>query len=154
MPKSTSGDLKKFLLPYAPAIRKLIMSMRAFVWDLYPKSNELIYDNYNAVALGWSVSEKLSHTFCTMAAFEKCCHFGFYYGNRISDPEKKLSGAGSQYRYIKLASINELPKTYIKKLLKEAYANAVADLPEGKQWLQGATIVKSISAKKKRPKPI
>jgi hypothetical protein len=87
-----------------------------------------------------------------MAAFADYAHFGFYYGNRISDPEKKLSGQGNQYRYIKVENLKEFPKTYIKKLLKEAWANALADLKDGKQTLQGMTIVKSISAKKRRPR--
>jgi len=33
--------------------------LREFVWDLYPDSNELIYDNYNAVAFGWTPTEKM-----------------------------------------------------------------------------------------------
>jgi hypothetical protein len=49
-------------------------------------------------------------------------------------------------------NLKEFPKTYIKKLLKEAWANALADLKDGKQTLQGMTIVKSISAKKRRPR--
>jgi hypothetical protein len=152
MPVTTTTELEKFLAPYPQKVRDIIFALRAFVWQLYPQSNELIYDNYNAVAVGWSASDKLSHTFCTMAAFADYAHFGFYYGNRISDPEKKLSGQGNQYRYIKVENLKEFPKTYIKKLLKEAWANALADLKDGKQTLQGMTIVKSISAKKRRPR--
>jgi hypothetical protein len=32
--------------------------------------------------------------------FAKYVHFGFYWGSEIADPEKKLLGKGSQYRYI------------------------------------------------------
>jgi hypothetical protein len=49
-------------------------------------------------------------------------------------------------------NIKDFPKAYMKKLLKEAYANSMAKLKTGNQVLKGATIVKSISAKKKRPK--
>jgi hypothetical protein len=152
MPKETVKDLKKFLQPYPKKIQETILWLRDFVWDLYPNCNELIYDNYNAVALGLSTSDKLGDTFCTMAAFKDFAHFGFYWGSQIADPEKKLIGGGTQYRYIKVFETKEFPKTYMKKLLKEAYANSMAKLKTGKQVLKGETIVKSISAKKKRPK--
>lgn len=151
MPKETLKDLKKFLAPYSKKVRGLALTLRDFVWDLYPDCNELIYDNYNAVAFGWSSSDRLKDTFCSIAAFPNYVHFGFYWGNRISDPEKKLSGKGNQYRYIKIVELKEFPKAHIKKLLKEAFAKSLAGLPEQQQTLKGATIVKSISARKKRP---
>ena len=152
MPKETVKELLKFLKPFPKQVRENALWLREFIWDLYPNSNELIYDNYNAVAFGWSTSDKLGDTFCSIAAFADFAHFGFYWGNQIADPEKKLSGKGNQYRYIKVMDTKDFPKTYIKKLLKEAYANSMAKLKTGKQVLKGATIVKSISAKKRRPK--
>ena len=151
MPKETVKELKQFLAPYSKQVQETVLWLRDFVWDLYPGCNELIYDNYNAVAFGWSTSDKLGDTFCSIAAFKDFAHFGFYWGNQITDPEKKLSGNGNQYRYIKVFDIKDFPKTYMKKLLKEAYANSLAKLKTGKQVLKGATIVKSISTKKKRP---
>jgi hypothetical protein len=151
MPIENTKDLKKFLRPYPKKVQEIAFSLREFVWKLYPNCNELIYDNYNAVAFGWSTSDRLGDTFCSIAAFAGHVHFGFYWGNQIADPEKKLSGNGNQYRYIKLSDIKDFPKTYIKKLLKEAYANSMAKLKTGGQVLKGVTIVKSISAKKKRP---
>ena len=128
-----------------------MLFMRDFVWDIYPQCNELVYDNYNAVAFGWSTTDRLSDTFCSIAAFKDFAHFGFYWGNQIADPEKRLSGNGTQYRYLKVFSDKDFPKTYIKKLLKEAYANSLAKLKKGQPMLTGATIIKSISARKKRP---
>jgi ABC-type transporter MlaC component len=77
-------------------------------------------------------------------------HFGFYWGSEIADPEKKLIGAGNQYRYLLVEDIDKFPKTYIKKLLKEAYANSLAKVKDKKQMRNGETIVKSISAKKEQ----
>lgn len=42
-------------------------------------------------------------------------------------------------------------ESYIKKLVGEAYANSLSKVKDPKQFKQGLTIVKSISAKK-RPK--
>jgi hypothetical protein len=69
MSKKDITDLKKFLQPYPSSVQELALWLRGFVWDLYRESNELVYDNYNAVAFGWSLSDRLSHTFCSIALF-------------------------------------------------------------------------------------
>jgi len=159
MSKEETNDLLKFLTPFSDEIKEIALWLREFVWDLYPDANELIYDNYNALAFGWSPSDKVGDTFCSIAVgSNKYVHFGFYWGSRIADPEKKLLGNGNQYRYIKVKTRNDFPKAYIKSLLKEAYAYSLAKMAAAttansskKQILNGATIVKSISPVKKRP---
>ena len=78
------------------------------------------------------------------------CPFRFLLGSQISDPKKILLGGGNQYRYILVKSTDDFPKAYIKSLMKEAYANSFAKVKDKKQLMQGATITKSISAKKRR----
>ena len=152
MAKEDNTDLLKFLKPYADEVQELALWLRDFAWDLYPGCNELIYDSYNAVAFGWSTTDKLGDSFCSVAVMPKYCHFGFFWGTQIKDPEKMLLGKGNQYRYIKVLNKEDFPKAYIKKLLKDAYANSVAKLKDKKRTLKGATIVKAIYPKKKRPK--
>jgi len=151
--KEQSTDLLKFLKPFPKDIQDLAMWMRELVWDLYPDTNELIYDNYNAVAFGWSLTEKLGHTFCSIAVGRSSynVHFGFYWGSEISDPDKILLGQGNQYRYILVKRKEDFPQAYIKKLLKEAYTNSLAKVKDPKQIINGETIVKSVSAAKRKP---
>jgi hypothetical protein len=151
MPKEEIKDLKKFLKPFPDGVKEIVFWMREFVWDQFPKTNELIYDNYNAVAFGWSPTDKVGHTFCTIAIMRTNfnIHFGFYWGNEIADPEKKLLGNGRQYRYLLIKSKSDFPKTYLKKLMKEAYANSLGKVKDPKQIRHGETITKSISAKKR-----
>lgn len=154
MSREQTKDLLKFLKPFSGEIIELIIWLRKFVWDLYPQTNELIYDNYNALAFGWSPTDKVGHTFCSIAVgrTSKNVHFGFYWGNELSDPDKILLGQGNQYRYILVTDRNKFPKRYIKKLVKEAYINSLAKVKDKKQILHGQTIVKSISKKKREKK--
>jgi hypothetical protein len=154
MAKKDKSDLMKFLTVFEDHEKELVLWLRDFVWDLYPKSNELIYDNYNALAFGWSPTDRVGHTFCSIAVgrTSKNIHFGFYRGAEISDPEKMLLGKGSQYRYILVKSKNDFPKNYIKKLLKEAYTNSLAKVKDKKQICEGQTITKSVSATKRKRK--
>jgi hypothetical protein len=154
MGKQETKDLFRFLKPFGKDISALVMWLREFVWDQYPQTNELIYDNYNAVAVGWSPTDKVGHTFCSIAIgrTSKNVHFGFYWGNELSDPENILLGKGNQYRYILVKNKTEFPKTYIKKLVKEAYHNSIKKVKDDKQIKQGLTIVKSVSEKKREKK--
>ena len=150
MAKEHIKDLLKFLRPF-PEQKEVVLWLRDFVWDQYPRVNELIYDNYNALAFGWSPTDKVGHTFCSIAVgrTSKNVHFGFYWGSELNDPERKLIGEGNQYRYVLVTDEKSFPKAYIKKLVKEAYSNSLAKVKDQKQIKEGLTIVKSISPVKR-----
>jgi hypothetical protein len=154
MSKDQTKDLLKFLKPLGDDIIDLVMWLRDFAWDLCPQANELIYDNYNAVAFGWSPTDKVGHTICSIAVgrSSKNVHFGFYWGSELSDPDNILLGEGNQYRYILVTDKQKFPKAYIKKLVNEAYANCLSKVKDQKQITHGQTIVKSISEKKRSDK--
>jgi hypothetical protein len=154
MSKEQTKDLLKFLKPFGNEVIELVMWLRDFAWDLCPQANELIYDNYNAVAFGWSPTDKVGHTSCSIAVgrSSKNVHFGFYWGSELSDPKKMLLGEGNQYRYILVTDKNKFPKAYIKKLVNEAYVNSLSKVKDQKQIKQGLTIVKSVSEKKRPEK--
>ncbi len=153
MSKSETKDLLKFLKPF-PDQTEIVLWLREFVWDMYPKANELIYDNYNALAFGWSPTDRQGHLFCSIAVgrTSKNVHFGFYWGSELTDSEKMLIGEGNQYRYILVKDQKSFPKAYIKKLVKEAYTNSLAKVKDPKQIKEGLTIVKSISPVKRTKK--
>jgi hypothetical protein len=152
MSKEQTTDLLKFLKSFGDDIKETALWLREFVWDLYPEANELIYDNYNALAFGWSPTDRVGHTFCSVAVWRSGhnVHFGFYSGSELSDPKKLLLGEGKQYRYILVKNKKDFPNAYMTKLVREAYANSVAKVKDKKQFRQGATIVKSISTKKRK----
>ncbi len=154
MSKHDTKDLKKCLKPFPLEKQKIAFRLRSFVWDLYPKANELIYDNYNAVAFGWSTSDRVSHVFCTIAVGRSSgnIHFGFYWGSRLTDTKKMLLGEGNQYRYILVHSMEDFPAAYMRSLMKQAHRYSLSRMKSSDIVLEGATILKSVSAvKRKKP---
>jgi len=151
MSQKDTKELLIFLTPFPDDVKALALWLRDFVWKLYPNANELIYDNYNAVAIGWSPTDRVGDTFCSIAVGRSShnVHFGFYWGSKIEDPEGILLGDGHQYRYILVNTKSEFPKTYVKKLMKKAYAYSSNKMKVNKQILKGATITKSISTSKR-----
>lgn len=154
MPKEELTDLLKFLSPFPVEIQERVLWLRNLVWDLYPQANELIYDNYNAVAFGWSPTEKVGHTFCSIAVGRTSynVHFGFYWGAELADSEKLLLGNGKQYRYILVNNTADFPKAYIIQLLQEAWPNSLKKIKDLKLIVQGKTLSKSVSPVKREKK--
>jgi hypothetical protein len=152
MPKEEVKDLVKFMLPYPDKVKAAALWLREFVWNLYPETNELIYDNYNAVAFGWSPTDKAGDVFCSIAVVSDHVNFGFNRGVDIADPDKILLGNGTQYRYLQIKEKDDFPEEYIKQLLEEAYQNSLSRMKPVKKVIKGETIVKSISPVKRRPK--
>ncbi len=151
MSKEETKDLVRFLKVFPEDTVNTVLWLRDFVWDLYPNSNELIYDNYNALAFGWSLTDRQSHLFCNIAVgrTNNSIQFGFYYGAELADPKKILIGNGNQYRYLVVKNQAEFPRTYMKKLLKEAYSLSRGKVKDTALLSKGLTIVKSVSAKKR-----
>lgn len=152
MGKQDTGDLLQFLKPFDTDTINLVLWLRDFVWNNYPAANELIYDNYNAVAVGWSLSEKLGDTFCSTAVFRtnSNVHFGFLKGNLLPDPEKILIGKGKQYRYLPVKEMRKFPVAYMKKLLKISHALAQEKAKFSGTVPKGITITKSVSEAKRK----
>lgn len=150
MAKEQNIDLIQLLKPFPDSVKETTLWLREFIWDLYPGSNELIYDNYNTLAIGFALSDKAGDVFCSIAVYSKHVNFGLNRGSEVADPEKRLKGQGSLYRHLTIYEKKDFPKTYIKKLLKEARQNALSKMktPSG---LKSQTIIKSVSAKKRRP---
>ncbi len=152
MPKEDTKDLIKFLKPFPDNVKEITLWLREFVWDLYPDCNELVYDNYNALAIGFAPTDKAGDAFCSLAVYSKHVNFGFNRGSEIADRNKILNGKGSLYRHITIKDKKDLPEADIKKLLQEAYANSIARLKDERQIVKGQTITKSISPVQRRPK--
>ena len=156
MSKSQTKDLLTFIKPFGKEIVDKVLWLRGFIWDQYPQTNELIYDNYNAVAIGWSPTDRVGHTFCSIAIgrSSKNIHFGFYWGSELSDPKKVLIGEGNQYRYILVKKLEDFPKQYLMELMKDAYDVSMSKIGDVAMLVHGLTITKSVSEKKRGEKTV
>ena len=141
-------QLKKFIEPYDGRIQNLTMELRNFITNLVPESNELIWDNYNAVAMAYSKSEKLKDAFCHITVYSGHVNFGFNRGAELT----KVNGKGKLIRHISVKDFQSFPKKEIKNMIWEAVGiseNLNKELTKNK--FQPKSIVMSISEKKIRP---
>lgn len=147
-----NSHLQKFLLPYDIKIQQLAIKLRNFIIDTEPTCNELIWDNYNAVAMAYSKSDKLKDAFCHIAVYAKHINFGFNRGSELTKSQLKLSGNGKLIRHITVNNFEEFPENEIRKMLFEAIG--ISEKLNDKlinAEIQSKSIVMSISKKKRRP---
>lgn len=152
MTKSESPEeqLTSFLAKYTPQIATLAEAVLKKMRKRYPAALELVYDNYNALAIGFGPTERASEAIFSIALFPKWVSLFFLQAKGLPDPEKRLLGKGNVARHIRLDSAATLDETAVRDLMNEAAARAsVPYEPDGKHRL----IIKSVSAKQRPRRP-
>ncbi len=147
-----SPELIEFLAPYDEKIQKLVLQLRGFIIDALPTTNELIWDNYNAVAIAYSKSDKLKDAFCHLAVYPNHVNFGFNRGTQLTKQGIPLQGKGKLIRHITIKEFELFPANKIKTMLFEAIGLSEKlndNLIDSK--LQSKSIVMSTTKNKRRP---
>lgn len=146
--KNDEAQLAGFLAKYDAEIAGLGETIRAEMRKLYPTALELVYDNYNALAIGYCPTERSSEAVFSIALYPKWVSLFFLQAKGLPDPDKLLRGSGSVARHIVLPSPDALHHPAVRSLMREAEALAKVPFdPKGAHRL----IIKSIS-EKQRPR--
>jgi hypothetical protein len=144
--ETPAKQLAGFLAKFDPAIASRARSARSALRKRFPTAIELVYDNYNALAIGFSATERASDCIVALAVTPRGPALSFYYGSTLPDPKKILQGSGNQNRYIRLESAATLARPEVEALIRAAIAQAKTPLPERGR---GYTVIKSVSAKQR-----
>jgi hypothetical protein len=139
-------QLEGFIAKFDPAVAEFIQECRAEVGKLLPTAIELVYDNYNFLAIGYGTTERASDCIISIAAAANGVGLSFYYGSSLPDPERILLGSGKQNRFIRLPSVDPLRSPAVLALIQAAVELADPPLPATGG---GYTVIKSISAKQR-----
>jgi hypothetical protein len=144
--ESPAKQLAGFVAKYDPAVAKLARATRAALRKRLPTAIELVYDNYQFLAIGFSATERASDCLVSLAISPKGVALSFYYGASLPDPEGILLGSGNQNRYVRLDGAATLAVPAVEALLRAAMAQAKTPLPAtGRSY----TVIKSVSAKQR-----
>src|SRR5271155_3750422 len=144
---SPTEQLASFLAKFTPEINLLAVAILKKMRKRYPTALELVYDNYNALAIGFCPTERTSDAIFSIAVYPQWVSLFFLQANRgLSDPEKRLQGNGNVVKFIRLGRATELDESAVRALMLEAEAHAKVPFnPRGTHQL----IIKSISAKQR-----
>jgi hypothetical protein len=149
-PVSPARHLAGFIAKFDPKIGTLVRSARRALRQGYPTAVELVYENYNALAIGWAPNERTSEVFVSLAVFPRGIDLYFIYGAKLPDPLGLLQGSGNQGRFIRLTAIAQLDEPGVQALLGAALKHGKTPLP---LTGRGALVIKSVSARQRPRRP-
>jgi len=144
--KQLDNFIDKFTPEVAALARALLAKMKARI----PGAQILVYDNYNALAIGFGPSDKAGQAILSLAVMPRWVTLCFLWGKGLADPHGLLKGEGSRVRHVRLHRPEALDDPRIEALVAEALARTEHPIdPAGPQRL----IVKSVSAKQRPRRP-
>ena len=150
--KDTSPEvhLSEFLAKYTPEIAALAKAALAKMRARLPGAVQLVYDNYNALVVGFGPSERASEAIFSMAVYPRWVNLFFLRGADLADPQKVLKGSGKVVRHVVIKDAAVLDSPAIHELMKVALGDAARHL---ESTGEGRMVIKSISPKQRPRRP-
>ncbi|MEO6725335.1 MAG: DUF1801 domain-containing protein [Blastocatellia bacterium] len=144
--KQLAGFIAKYTPEVAAAAQAALAKMRARL----PGALELVYDNYNALAIGFGANERTSDAIFSIALYPRWVSLFFLHGVGLADPQKLLKGSGKVVRHIVLENAETLDKPAVQALIAQALEKERVKFDGA---APGRIIIKSISAKQRPRRP-
>jgi hypothetical protein len=150
--KNTSPQerLEEFIDKYTPEVGATARAALARLRERVPGAVELVYDNYNALAIGFAASERASDVVVSLALYPRWVSLFFLQGAQLPDPRKVLRGGGKIVRHVVLKSADDLDEPTIRELIAHALELAPKKFDATSQ---ARIVIKSVSAKQRPRRP-
>jgi hypothetical protein len=139
-------QLDAFIDRYDPTIAALGRKALAHMRRRLPGASVTVYDNYNALAIGFGPAGKAAPLAVTL--YPRWVTLFFLFGVRLPDPHKLMKGSGSRVRSIRLEGLETLKEDAVDALISAAAMDVGWKLdPKAK----GQLLIRMVS-KKQRPR--
>jgi hypothetical protein len=151
-PKSPAKQLDGFLAEYDAAVAREARSALGKMRKLLPAGTvEMVYDNYNALVIGFGATDRPSEAVLSLAIMPRWVTLCFIWGKNLPDPRQLLKGVGNQVRNVRLTDGITLDDPAIKELIAHAVMRSATPFDgAGRRKM----IIKSISAKRRPRRPV
>src|SRR5271170_5516279 len=119
--RSAEKQLDEFLAKFTPEVEETARQALRKVRARFPGAIELVYDNYNALAVGFSPTERASDAIFSIALYPRWVSLFFLIGGtKLRDPACYLKGGGKRVRHIVLENAATLDDFVVQDLMMQA----------------------------------
>jgi hypothetical protein len=147
---SPAKQLDGFIAKYSPEVGALARAVLARMRARLPGAIELVYDNYNALAIGFGPTERTSDAIFSVALWPRWVSLFFLQGAGLPDPNGLLKGSGKVARHLVLEDAADLDRPAVQELIACALERARTPL-DGTG--PGRIVIKSVSARQRPRRP-
>jgi hypothetical protein len=148
--KSPEEQLNRFMSKFTPEIRALAAECLGKMRKRLPGAVELVYDNYNALVIGFGPTDRVSELVFSLALYPRWINLFFLNGVSLPDPKSLLQGGGKIVRSITIKDAALLDNPAVRALMNEALKRS--EIPIARKSPR-RLIIKSISAKQRSRRP-
>src|SRR5438067_11575229 len=141
-------QLDAFLAKFTPEVQKLARAALAKMRKRLPGAVQLIYDNYNALAIAFGATDRRSDIVLSIALYPRWVSLFFMHGAALPDPQKVLRGSGKTVRHIVLDDASDLDDPAAEALIAAAVKRADPPIDPSRR----AHAVVKLALKKQRPR--
>src|SRR5580693_3701598 len=120
--RTPKEQLDAFIDRFTPEVARMACRALAKMRKLTPGSLELVYDNYNALAIGFSPTERAGDGIFSIALFPPHVSLFFLQGAPLPDPTKRLRGSGNVVRHMVLEDLSIFDEDDVSTLILLALA--------------------------------
>jgi len=128
---------------YTPELQRTARAALKKMRERLPGAIELVYDNYNALVIGFGPTDRASDAIFSIVLYPRWVTLFFLDGAKLRDPKKLLEGNGKFVRHVVLTSPDVLDDPGVRALMTQALG--------GMTFEKRKLVIKSIS-KKQRPR--
>jgi hypothetical protein len=146
--KPPKAQFAEFLAKYSPEIAALAHAVLRKMRERLPGAVELVYDNYNALVVGFGPTERASDAVFSIALYPRWINLFFLHGVGLPDPKRLLKGNGKVVRHVVLNEAEDLDDPAIRELMARALDRSKLPLTR-----PGRMVIKSVSAKQRSRRP-
>src|SRR4051795_8159418 len=118
------AQLDTFIDKFTPEVAALTRALLTRAKVRIPGAQILVYDNYNALAIGFGPSDKAGQAILSLAVMPRWVTLCFLWGAGLPDPHGLLKGDGSRVRHVRLHTPEALDDPRIEALVAAALAQA------------------------------
>lgn len=148
--KAPQAQLDAFIDKYTPEVAATARACLRKMRTRLPGANQLVYDNYNALAIGFGPSERPSEAIFSIVLFPRYVTLFFLQGKNVPDPNKLLQGSGKVVRTIRLEKATDLDKPAVDELISAALKTAKVPIDHK---ARGKLMIRAVLAKQRPRRP-
>jgi hypothetical protein len=148
--RQAGEKLGLFIRKYSPEVQRVARAALVKMRARLPGAVELVYDNYNALAIAFGPSERVADVIFSIALYPRWVSLFFRHGATLADPKGMLKGSGKEYRHIVLESAAVLDSAEVRRLMKSALQ---ASSPAIDSKSRRRIVIKSVAARQRPRRP-
>ena len=141
-------ELETFFAKYDAGVVRTARAALRRLRQKFPGATSLVYDNYNALVIGFGSSERASDAVISIALYPRWVTLFFLRGAELPDPQKRLQGSGKIVRSVRLDQVGTLDEPAVRELIE------VAAQGSGMESGKGKLVIRSISKVQRPRRPL